>query len=114
MVSIGNLWVGGTGKTPFVIALGEMLKARGIWDVYSRGYGGVKLAVSWWSSLMATRVISATNPCSLPSGSMSCDCPAKAGSKQESSRNAHSHRDSIYWTTDFSIVHWHATSILFS
>jgi len=40
VVSVGNLSVGGSGKTPFVIALGEMLKARGIgFDVLSRGYG---------------------------------------------------------------------------
>jgi len=28
VVSVGNLSVGGSGKTPFVIALGELLKAR--------------------------------------------------------------------------------------
>ena len=40
MVSVGNLSVGGSGKTPFVIALGELLKARGVrFDVLSRGYG---------------------------------------------------------------------------
>jgi tetraacyldisaccharide 4'-kinase len=40
VVSIGNLSVGGTGKTPFTILLGELLKARGIrFDVLSRGYG---------------------------------------------------------------------------
>ncbi|MGA7080979.1 MAG: tetraacyldisaccharide 4'-kinase [Terriglobales bacterium] len=40
VVSIGNLSVGGSGKTPFVIALGDLLKARGIsFDVLSRGYG---------------------------------------------------------------------------
>jgi tetraacyldisaccharide 4'-kinase len=40
VVSVGNLSVGGAGKTPFVIALGEVLKARGIrFDVLSRGYG---------------------------------------------------------------------------
>ena len=40
VVSVGNLSVGGVGKTPFVIALGELLKARGIrFDVLSRGYG---------------------------------------------------------------------------
>src|ERR1700685_4787237 len=40
VVSIGNLSVGGSGKTPFVIALGELLKERGIrFDVLSRGYG---------------------------------------------------------------------------
>ena len=40
VVSVGNLAVGGSGKTPFVIALGELLRARGIrFDVLSRGYG---------------------------------------------------------------------------
>jgi tetraacyldisaccharide 4'-kinase len=40
VVSIGNISVGGSGKTPFVIALGEILKQRGIrFDVLSRGYG---------------------------------------------------------------------------
>ena len=40
MISVGNLSVGGSGKTPFVILLGELLKARGIpFDVLSRGYG---------------------------------------------------------------------------
>lgn len=48
VVSIGSLSVGGAGKTPFLILLGELLKARGIaFDVLSRGYGrstrGVRL-----------------------------------------------------------------------
>ena len=40
VVSVGNISVGGSGKTPFVIALGRVLKERGIaFDVLSRGYG---------------------------------------------------------------------------
>jgi tetraacyldisaccharide 4'-kinase len=40
VVSIGNISVGGTGKTPFIIYLGERLKQRGVsFDVLSRGYG---------------------------------------------------------------------------
>ncbi|HVZ60255.1 MAG TPA: tetraacyldisaccharide 4'-kinase [Terriglobales bacterium] len=40
VVSVGNLSVGGSGKTPFIIALGELLLARKIpFDVLSRGYG---------------------------------------------------------------------------
>lgn len=40
VVSIGNISVGGSGKTPFVIALGQLLATRGIpFDVLSRGYG---------------------------------------------------------------------------
>ena len=39
VVSIGNLNVGGSGKTPFLIALGELLQQRGVkFDVLSRGY----------------------------------------------------------------------------
>jgi tetraacyldisaccharide 4'-kinase len=40
VISIGNVSVGGSGKTPFVIALGQLLADRGIaFDVLSRGYG---------------------------------------------------------------------------
>jgi tetraacyldisaccharide 4'-kinase len=40
VISVGNLSVGGSGKTPFVILLGELLRARGIrFDVLTRGYG---------------------------------------------------------------------------
>ena len=46
VISIGNLSTGGSGKTPFVILLGGMLKARGIrFDVLSRGYGRKKRGV---------------------------------------------------------------------
>ena len=39
VVSIGNITVGGSGKTPFLILLGELLKQYGIpCDVLSRGY----------------------------------------------------------------------------
>ena len=40
VVSVGNISAGGSGKTPFVMLLGELLRARGIqFDVISRGYG---------------------------------------------------------------------------
>jgi tetraacyldisaccharide 4'-kinase len=39
VISVGNLSVGGSGKTPFVIALGELLAQRDIqYAVLSRGY----------------------------------------------------------------------------
>jgi tetraacyldisaccharide 4'-kinase len=46
VVSVGNLSVGGAGKTPFVIALARALKER-VWvvDVLSRGYGRASDAV---------------------------------------------------------------------
>lgn len=48
VISVGNLSAGGSGKTPFVMLLGELLKSRGVsFDVLSRGYGrksrGVRL-----------------------------------------------------------------------
>jgi tetraacyldisaccharide 4'-kinase len=40
VVSVGNLSTGGSGKTPFVILLGEHLRKCGVkFDVLSRGYG---------------------------------------------------------------------------
>lgn len=40
VVSVGNISAGGSGKTPFVMLLGQLLKARGVkFDVLSRGYG---------------------------------------------------------------------------
>ena len=41
IIIVGNLRVGGTGKTPIVIALAERLRARGFCPgIVSRGYGG--------------------------------------------------------------------------
>ncbi|HEX9156806.1 MAG TPA: tetraacyldisaccharide 4'-kinase, partial [Syntrophales bacterium] len=41
VVSVGNITLGGTGKTPFVALLAEMIRARGLRAVIlSRGYGG--------------------------------------------------------------------------
>jgi len=59
VVSIGNLAVGGVGKTPFVLFLAEQYRARGIAvGVASRGYGreggGERLAVSDGTRLLAT------------------------------------------------------------
>ena len=49
VVSVGNLSAGGSGKTPFVMLLGELLKARGIkFDILSRGYGRMTRGCCWW------------------------------------------------------------------
>ena len=40
VISVGNISAGGSGKTPFVMLLGDLLKAREVkFDVLTRGYG---------------------------------------------------------------------------
>lgn len=47
VISIGNLSAGGSGKTPLVIRLAELLRERGLAvDVLSRGYGRDSSAVA--------------------------------------------------------------------
>lgn len=51
VVSVGNLVVGGTGKTPFTLWLGRMLAARGLRiGLLSRGYRGSATGVTIVSS----------------------------------------------------------------
>jgi tetraacyldisaccharide 4'-kinase len=52
VVSVGSISAGGAGKTPVVIALAKMLRARG-WnvDVLSRGYGRAGHGVEWVAAL---------------------------------------------------------------
>jgi tetraacyldisaccharide 4'-kinase len=48
VVSVGNLSSGGTGKTPFVIALAQLLQRKGVQvDVLSRGYGRTEKSPAW-------------------------------------------------------------------
>lgn len=46
VISVGNISVGGSGKTPFVVSFAKLLKRRGLHvDVLSRGYGRSSSAV---------------------------------------------------------------------
>src|SRR5258707_12278382 len=41
VIVVGNLTVGGTGKTPLILALAEALRRKGLHPgILSRGYGG--------------------------------------------------------------------------
>jgi tetraacyldisaccharide 4'-kinase len=58
VIVVGNITVGGTGKTPFVIMLSKLLKTRGLkLGIVSRGYGGnsneYPLAVDYDSDVAA-------------------------------------------------------------
>ena len=53
VVSIGNISVGGSGKTPFVIALGQLLAERGIPSMFSRAVTVARLPKSQSSILTA-------------------------------------------------------------
>ncbi len=47
VVSVGNLSVGGSGKTPFILLLGGLFQARGIgFNILSRGYGRASRGVT--------------------------------------------------------------------
>lgn len=63
VVSIGNLAVGGSGKTPFLIVLGELLTQRGIpFDVLSQDMDAPAGACDW-STLKVRRETSETSRC---------------------------------------------------
>ncbi len=88
VISVGNLSVGGSGKTPFVILLGELLKQRRIdFDVLSRGYGRKT------------------------SGILEVDPNGKAVIKLGYSRRGIMARACIFLTTDSSIAIWYVISI---
>ena len=64
VVSVGNLSVGGSGKTPFVLLLGELLKERSIkFDVLSRGYGRKTRGVALVDPAGSAHAISAMSRC---------------------------------------------------
>lgn len=72
VVVIGNINIGGAGKTPLVIALGQLLAENGIrYAVISKGYGG---------SYEAPTVVEGTHSASVVGDEpllikLKCDCP---------------------------------------
>ncbi|MEO8401761.1 MAG: tetraacyldisaccharide 4'-kinase [Gammaproteobacteria bacterium] len=49
IIVVGNITVGGTGKTPFVIWLADMLRRKGYRPgIVSRGVGGKKIRAPFW------------------------------------------------------------------
>ena len=48
VIGVGNLTMGGTGKTPCVLRLAELLKERGRRPgILTRGYGRIRPSANW-------------------------------------------------------------------
>ncbi|MFH1231020.1 MAG: tetraacyldisaccharide 4'-kinase [Planctomycetota bacterium] len=63
VISVGNITVGGTGKTPFVMYLSEKLSQKGKVGIISRGYGRSPNHILDDESFTLTdNVVRATNP----------------------------------------------------
>src|SRR5258708_694010 len=114
VVSVGNLSTGGSGKTPFVMLLGELLKARGIkFDVLSRGYGRKSSGVRLVDPAGLPREFG-DEPLLIARKLQVRSWSARIATKQAASPSPSSDRSSIYSTTAFSTVPWRATSTSFS
>lgn len=77
VIIVGNISVGGTGKTPLVVAITEHLKSRGLKPgIVSRGYGGK--AENWPQS-----VTPLSDPAEVGDEAVliagRCDCPVSVG-----------------------------------
>jgi len=58
VIVVGNITVGGTGKTPFVIALTQFLQKHGFRPgIVSRGAGGVQFKKPYWVDVAADPAI---------------------------------------------------------
>ncbi|MBI5779485.1 MAG: tetraacyldisaccharide 4'-kinase [Planctomycetes bacterium] len=69
VISVGNLTVGGTGKTPFVLYLAEKLSKGSKVGILTRGYGaGSKSTEDDENMALPANVIRATNPDRVSSG----------------------------------------------
>ncbi|MEK7309930.1 MAG: tetraacyldisaccharide 4'-kinase, partial [Planctomycetota bacterium] len=63
VISVGNLTVGGTGKTPFVLYLAERLSKSNKVGILARGYGSdAKVSEDDENMALPANVIRATNP----------------------------------------------------
>ena len=110
VVSIGNLSLGGAGKTPLVICLAKLLEREG-WspDVLSRGYGRAMRTVERVDSAgsaerFGDEPLLIARAAGVPVYVGASRYEAGVLAESESGRRA-----SIYWTMDFSIANWLAT-----
>ena len=79
VIVVGNITVGGTGKTPLVIALVKFLQAQGYSPgVISRGYGG-KADYPYQVTAQSSAAICGDEPLLIAT---SCDCPVVISPKR--------------------------------
>jgi tetraacyldisaccharide 4'-kinase len=105
VIVVGNLTVGGTGKTPLIIALVKALQARGYRPgVISRGYGGR-------APLYPMRVTADSDPAQ--SGdeplliALSCDCPVVVDpDRVRAARYLENHTDCEIILSDDGLQHY--------
>ena len=110
VVSIGNISVGGTGKTPFLILLGELLHQRGVaFDVLSRGYRRQSKGVALVDPQGSPEQYG-DEPLLIARNSAYRSSSARNATKLDDSQNGSSVRNFTCWMTASSTGAWPATS----
>lgn len=105
VVVVGNITVGGTGKTPLIIALVKALQARGYRPgVISRGYGGTAPSYPFMVTRHSDPAHCGDEPLLI---AISCDCPVVVDpDRLRAARHLESHGDCEIILSDDGLQHY--------